>query len=157
MSVRAVLAIIAGVAFAAGHLPASAREIVAGPIPARVIKVIDGDTLVVRARIWLGQEVETAVRLDGIDTPELKSSCAAEREMAGRARDTIAGLADGRRVVLRDVRYGKYAGRVLARIETDSGQDLATALLERGLGRAYRGGRRAGWCGGADGRRSSAP
>lgn len=152
MSVRTVLAIVAGVLFATGHCPASAREIVVGPIPARVIKVIDGDTLVVRARIWLGQEVETAVRLDGIDTPELKSPCAAERELAGRARDTIAGLADGRRVVLRDVRYGKFAGRVLARIETESGQDLAAALLERGLGRAYRGGRRAGWCGGAGGR-----
>lgn len=156
MSVRAVLAIVV-VLFASGHLPASAREIVAGPIPARVIKVIDGDTLVVRARIWLGQEVETAVRLDGIDTPELKAPCAAERELAGRARDTIAALADGRRVVLRDVRYGKFAGRVLARIETDSGQDMATVLLERGLGRVYRGGRRAGWCGGAGGRRSSVP
>ena len=81
-----------------------------------VDRVIDGDTLVVRARIWLGQEVETAVRLDGIDTPELKSPCAAERELADRARDTITGVADGRRVVLRDVRYGKFAGRVLARI-----------------------------------------
>lgn len=150
MSVRAVLAIV--VVLAAESLPASAREIVAGPIPARVVRIVDGDTLIVRARIWLGQEVETAVRLDGIDTPELKSPCAAERELAGRARDTIAGLTDGRSVVLRDVRYGKYAGRVLARIETESGQDLATALLERGLGRAYRGGRRVGWCGGTGGR-----
>ncbi len=152
MSIRAVLAIVAGTLLATGPLPASAREIVAGPIPARVVRVVDGDTLIVRARIWLGQEVETAVRLDGIDTPELKAPCAAEREMAARARDTIAGLADGRRVVLRDVRYGKFAGRVLARIETESGQDLAAALLERGLGRVYRGGRRAGWCGGAGGR-----
>lgn len=152
MPVRAVLAILLGAACAAAPFPAAARETIAGPIPARVVRIVDGDTLIVRARIWLGQEVETAVRLDGIDAPELKSSCAAEREMAGRARDVIAGLADGRRVVLRDVRYGKFAGRVLARIETDAGQDLASALLERGLGRVYRGGRRAGWCNGADGR-----
>lgn len=152
MPVRAVLAILLGAACAAAPVPAAARETIAGPIPARVVRIVDGDTLIVRARIWLGQEVETAVRLDGIDAPELKSSCAAEREMAGRARDVIAGLADGRRVVLRDVRYGKFAGRVLARIETDAGQDLASALLERGLGRVYRGGRRAGWCNGADGR-----
>lgn len=152
MPVRAVFAIVAGAVFAAGFLPAAARETVAGPIPARVIRVVDGDTLIVRARIWLGQEIETAVRLDGIDTPELKSPCAAERELAGRARAAIAGLADGRRVMLRDVRYGKFAGRVLARIETEAGQDLATALLERGLGRVYRGGRRVGWCAGANGR-----
>lgn len=149
MFVRTVLATIAGIVFALGLPSAAARETVAGPIPARVIRIVDGDTLIVRARIWLGQEVETAVRLDGIDTPELKSPCVAERELAGRARDVVAALAGGRRVVLRDVRYGKFAGRVLARIETDSGQDLAAALLERGLGRVYRGGGRAGWCDGA--------
>ena len=31
-------------------------EIVPGPIPARIVRVIDGDTIVVRARIWLGQD-----------------------------------------------------------------------------------------------------
>ena len=36
-----------------------AAERLAGPIPARVLAVIDGDTIEVQARIWLGQEINT--------------------------------------------------------------------------------------------------
>lgn len=57
----------------------SPREPLAGPIPAMVVKVVDGDTLNVRARIWINQELDTAVRLLGIDAPELNGACEAER------------------------------------------------------------------------------
>ena len=40
-----------------------------GPVPAFVERVVDGDTLVVRARIWLGQELRIMVRVAGIDAP----------------------------------------------------------------------------------------
>ena len=133
--------------------PLFARETLLGPVPATVLRVIDGDSLVVRATIWLGQEVETTVRLLGVDTPELRGACGEERNLATRSRAFTARLADtGAEISLSDIQLGKFAGRVLARIETDAGQDLASALLERGLGRVYRGGRRAGWCNGADGR-----
>lgn len=144
--VRAVRAAVLGVAGVATPALAVARDVIPGPIAAHVVRVVDGDTLIVRARIWLGQEVETAVRLDGIDTPEIKGKCDAERRMAIAARDVTRGLAESRVVLLRDVRYGKYAGRVLARIETGDGMDLGRALLERGLGRPYRGGPRGDWC-----------
>jgi endonuclease YncB( thermonuclease family) len=49
-------------------------------------------------------------------------------------------------VRLRDVRYGKYARRVVARVETPAGEDLGRALLDAGLARPYDGGRRASWC-----------
>jgi micrococcal nuclease len=62
-------------------------ESVPGPIQARVLRVIDGDTIVVRARIWLGQNIDTQVCLDGVDTPELKGKCERERRLAVRARD----------------------------------------------------------------------
>jgi micrococcal nuclease len=38
---------------------------VAGPVTARVLAVIDGDTLAVSARIWIGQTIETRVRPPG--------------------------------------------------------------------------------------------
>ncbi|MFC5354802.1 thermonuclease family protein [Azospirillum himalayense] len=44
-----------------------------GPIPAEVLEVLDGDTLLVRATIWLGQVVETHIRVDGLDAPEIRS------------------------------------------------------------------------------------
>lgn len=130
---------------------AAPAESLSGPLPARVVEVIDGDTLGVRVRIWLDQDVATRVRLDGIDAPELRGHCEQERVLARRAAAFVAGKvmsgADGGAVVrLHEVRYGKYARRVVARVVTEDGEDLAQALLDAGLARPYDGGRRASWC-----------
>lgn len=122
-------------------------EVIPGPVPAEVVAVVDGDTLMVRARIWLGQDVETRIRLDGVDAPELRGKCESERRMAIEARDRIVALAAGGRVILRNIQYGKYAGRVVARVETPDGRDFSEALLAAGLARAYDGRRRQSWCG----------
>lgn len=129
--------------------PACAAEVLVGPVPATVLDVIDGDTITVRARIWLGQAIETRVRLADIDTPELRGRCERERALAEAARDTlIAGIAD-RPVVLSDIRYGTYAGRVVARVSADGTADFGQTLLSAGLARAYSGrGPRPDWCDG---------
>ena len=116
-------------------------------IPARVVRVVDGDTIEVRASIWPGHEVQVLVRLHGIDAPELPGRCPAERFKAEAARDLVRRLTRGRAVALHGVRHGKYAGRVVARVVAGKG-DLATALLAAGLARRYAGGKRQGWCGG---------
>ncbi len=128
---------------------AGTQDRLAGPVPAEVLSVIDGDTIEVRAVIWLGQVVSTRVRLAGIDAPELRGKCARERTLAERARAyLLARLGDGDRawVRLRDIRYGKYAGRVLARVETAGGEDLGRGLMAAGLARPYAGRARASWC-----------
>lgn len=122
------------------------KDRLAGPVSARVIDVVDGDTIRVHARIWLGQELETYVRLSGVDAPELKGHCAAERELALRAREFVLELVGGLEVRLIDIEYGKYAGRVVAKVSTDSGEDVAQALLAGGLARPYDGGARGSWC-----------
>lgn len=123
----------------------STSEIIRGPISAEVLRVMDGDTIVVRARIWLGQDIETRVRLDGVDTPEINGKCERERRMALKARDWVVSLAAGGKAILRDIQYGKYAGRVVARVEALDGEDFSHSLLRAGLGRPYDG-RRRGWC-----------
>ena len=120
------------------HLP--------GPVPARVVAVIDGDSLRVRALIWVGQELETVVRLAGVDAPELRGRCAGERQAAARARDQLERLVGDGPVRLRDVRFDKYGGRVLASVETQRGEDVARRMLEDGLVRRYDGASRASWC-----------
>ena len=128
---------------------ATAAETLSGPVTATVLEVIDGDTVAVRARIWLGQAIEIRVRLAGIDTPELRGRCAAERALAERARDALSTRIAGREVTLRDIRYGTYAGRVVARISAGDDADIGRSLLAAGLARAYRGrGPRPDWCGG---------
>ena len=121
-------------------------ETIPGPIPAEVLRVLDGDTIVVRARIWLGQDIETRVRLEGVDAPELNGKCETERRLARKARDLTASLSDGGKVILSDIQYGKYAGRVVARVHAPGGEDFSGTLLRNGLGRAYDGRRRQSWC-----------
>ena len=52
-----------------------------------MIRVRDGDTLVVAARIWVGQEIVIDARINGIDAPELRARCPRERALAQRARE----------------------------------------------------------------------
>ena len=125
-------------------LPAQASDM-PGPYRADVLRVIDGDTLRVRAHIWLGHSVEVSVRVRGIDAPEIRGKCASERSLAAQAKSAAASLV-GKRVLLRDVGPDKYAGRVVATVETATG-DLAEALKSMRLARPYDGGKRTGWCG----------
>ena len=115
-----------------------------GPILATVLSVGDGDTIHVRARVWLEMDVTTPVRLRGVDTPELKGKCQAERDAAVRARDFLKQLL-GDQIVLVNIAREKY-GRPLADLRTTDGRDVAAELISAGHARAYHGERRTGWC-----------
>lgn len=119
---------------------------ITGTYRAEVLRVIDGDTIEARVQVWLGHELVTRIRLKDVDAPEITGACPQEREKAAKARKTLAGLVQGRRVVLADVRPDKYFGRVIARVVADGDIDVGQALLSEGLARPYRGGRRGIWC-----------
>ncbi|HEY0834150.1 MAG TPA: thermonuclease family protein [Azospirillum sp.] len=128
-------------------LPAVAeRAVLPGPIPAEVLEVVDGDTLTVRATIWLGHSVETRVRLDGIDTPERRAQCPQEKQLAEAARERLRALVADGHVNLLDVQNDKYGGRVRARVLAAGGADVAEALVKSGLARPYHGEQRRSWC-----------
>jgi hypothetical protein len=75
---------------AATGAAAHVRERLGGPVPAVVTKVVEGETLEVRALNWLAQELAIRVRRAGVDAPEAGSSCAEERALALRARAVLA-------------------------------------------------------------------
>jgi endonuclease YncB( thermonuclease family) len=125
--------------------PALAGGGIAGPVEALVTRIIDGDTIAVRAQVWPGLVAETLVRLEGIDTPELPGACETEHALAAKAKALLIQVAGGA-VRLEDIEPGKYAGRVIARVRLDDGSDVSALLLEAGLARPYRGGKRKGWC-----------
>ncbi len=121
---------------------------------AEVVRVIDADTLRARVKVWPTVEILATVRLRGVDTPEKgrRARCARERALAAAATRHVRRLLPrGSVVLIRNVRLGKYAGRVLADVAyvdaSGRPQDLARTLIRRGLGRPYGGGRRRGWCG----------
>ncbi len=123
---------------------ALAREAIAGPVMAEVVRVIDGDTIEFRAHVWLGLDVTANVRIRGIDAPEVRGRCAREKEMAAAASARLAALVAGD-VTLRNISDDKYAGRVLADVSA-GGVDLAAAMIDSGLARPYDGGARGAWC-----------
>jgi endonuclease YncB( thermonuclease family) len=114
--------------------------------PADVIRVIDGDTFEARVRVWPGLDVDTKVRLRGIDAPELHSRCSDEHVKAEAARVALEKLlADGGVAVSR-VGVDKYGGRVDAAVSTRNTGDVSAALLNGGFARSYDGRRRGSWC-----------
>ncbi|MGE0251250.1 MAG: thermonuclease family protein [Dongiaceae bacterium] len=134
-----------GLAVMGAAFPAQARDYLPGPVPAKVIGVIDGDTLKVKAKIWLGQEIETIVRISNIDAPEMKGRCAYEIERAELAKTTLAGLVDGQEIQLINIRTDKYGGRIGADVTAASG-NIAKIMQDKGLVRHYQGKARQPWC-----------
>lgn len=133
---RSGLAGLALVALASLTWAARGGDEVPGPVPARVLRAVDGDTLDVEATIWLGQEVHILVRIRGIDAPELRAGCAAEARLAAAARDRLAQLTATGPVSLLSVRRDKYGGRVSARVIGPDGADLGAAMVAAGPGPA---------------------
>ncbi len=115
--------------------------------PAEIVRIIDGDTFVARVRVWPGIDVDTKVRLRGIDAAELHARCAAELAKAQAARAALQTILAEGGVTVSRVGIDKYGGRVDAIVATRSTADVSAAMLGGGWARAYDGGRRGSWCG----------
>lgn len=98
----------------------------ADTLSGRVVRVVDGDTLV----LLLASQQQERVRLAGIDCPERG------QPFGRQAKARLTDLAAGRSVTVdwhkRD-RYGRIVGKVL-----DGGQDLNLALVRDGMCWWYR-------------------
>lgn len=115
-----------------------------GTFLALILTVTDGDTFRARVEVWPGVEVQTAIRLRGIDTPEIRGKCASERAKAIAARERLRSLLVGD-VLISEIEADKYYGRVDATVTVD-GKNLAEVMIAEGLARPYNGGTRQGWC-----------
>ena len=128
----------------AGAIP---RE--ANGYPVRVLAVKDGDTFEIDSRGWSPfPNLTWSVRVRGIDTPEKRSKCAAEKAAAMRAKDFTTALMRryGNRVWLQAVAHDKYGGRFDAVAVFANGQSLGDILIKAGLARPYFAGKRPPWC-----------
>ncbi|TLU65715.1 thermonuclease family protein [Thalassotalea litorea] len=113
---------------------------------ASIVNVYDGDTF--RANIAHWPDVignNTPIRINAVDTPEIRGKCAAEKQLAIQARDfTREQLLKAELIELRNIERGKYF-RLVADVYLD-GQSLAQQLLSHGLARPYDGNKRQSWC-----------
>lgn len=117
-----------------------------GAIKATVVRVHDGDTIIVNIKntpLLFGEEI--GVRVNGVDTPELHGQCDYERALALKAKQfTEALIKPGQVITLKRVDRDKYF-RILADISIGK-TDLAQALIHAGLAREYHGEAKSVWC-----------
>ena len=107
----------------------------------------DGDTIrfdLPRYPPIAGDDIR--VRVNGIDTPEIKGKCEKEKYDAQQAKEMVADiLKDAEQITLKDMERGKYF-RIAADIIVD-GENLADMLLEAGMAVKYKGGKKTHkWC-----------
>ena len=112
----------------------------------KVISVYDGDTFRVDIDSLppiVGKNMP--IRLNGIDTPEIRGKCQYEKDLALKARDFVRNkLANAKEIKLTKLQRGKYF-RVVADVMVD-GVSLEQELLENELAYKYTGGKKSSWC-----------
>jgi endonuclease YncB( thermonuclease family) len=86
----------------------------------RVIKVYDGDTITIASKLPFNDSplYRLSVRLNGIDTPEIKGKNDDEKTAAKNARDALTALILNKYVTLKNIQSEKY-GRILAEVYID--------------------------------------
>ena len=106
----------------------------------RVIKVYDGDTITIASKLPYKKSplYRFSVRLNGIDSPEIKGVSKKETQMAIISRDKLAEKCLGKKVKLTEIKREKY-GRVLADIHCD-GICLNEWMITEKLAVKYNGG-----------------
>lgn len=121
--------------------------------PSQVVKVYDGDTLYVNipeVPDLFGKNI--GIRLAGIDTPEMRSTCKvvaekeAEKAKARQARLLLKKYIDSaNQITLVNPERDKYF-RIVSTVMVDD-IDIAQLLIKNGLAVAYDGGTKVSWCG----------
>jgi micrococcal nuclease len=115
-------------------------------IVSEVTSIYDGDTF--RANLAgyppiVGERI--GIRINGIDTPEMRGQCEAEKALAREAKQmAVTALRGASSIELRHMKRGKYF-RIVADVYVD-GRNLGDLLVDAGLAVPYDGGTKQGWC-----------
>jgi endonuclease YncB( thermonuclease family) len=92
----------------------------------------------------IGEKI--SIRVNGIDTPEIRGKCDKEKYNAQQAKQMVTDiLQDAEQITLRNLERGKYF-RIVADVYVD-GEDLGGLLVEAGAAVRYSGGKKTyKWC-----------
>lgn len=116
-------------------------------VVSRVTNVYDGDTFRVDIDQWPALIGKNApIRINNIDTPELRAKCPNEKRLALLAKNfTQEKLQQAGIIELKNLNRGKYF-RITADVFID-GENLADSLLAAGFARIYSGkNKKQSWC-----------
>ena len=126
---------------------ANASDLVYGNfVGVEYVKNYDGDTITVNIKDvhpLIGSLI--SIRINGIDTPEMKSDCPNEKILAYNAKVLIEKfLKNGKVITLKNVNRDKYF-RILADVYVD-GINIANVLIKNKMAVPYNGGTKIDWC-----------
>lgn len=112
-----------------------------------VTSIYDGDTFRVNIKSYppiIGQKM--SIRLNGVDTPEMRGKCEKEKKLARKAKEfTVTQLRNGKKIELRNIQKGKYF-RIVADVYIDN-KSLAKELIKNNHAVPYTGGTKIkDWC-----------
>ena len=140
---------LVGFVFLCLVLPVKAKTPEGVVYDATIIRVNDGDTVVIAAP-YLPKPLkpELAVRIYGVDTPEkgFRAQCPVE-DQRGQAATIFTKNAVIKSAKRQVVLYGwdKFGGRILGDLILD-GQSLRAMLIANGFAREYFGEAKQSWC-----------
>lgn len=112
------------------------------------VRNYDGDTVTINipsVHPLLGSEI--GLRIEGIDTPEIRGSNQCEKDKAKEAKAFVENMIKkGSKLMVRDAKRGKYF-RIVGELVVD-GKSVGEALLKAGLAVPYDGGTKpkVDWC-----------
>ena len=111
------------------------------------IRNYDGDTITFNLpglHPIIGEKI--SIRVNGIDTPEIRGKCEKEKYDAKQVKEMVADiLKDAEQITLKNMERGKFF-RIAAEVIVD-GENLADMLIEAGMAVRYDGGKKTHkWC-----------
>ena len=111
-----------------------------------ITSIYDGDTFRVNIKGFpaiIGDRM--SVRINGIDTPELRGKCEREKVLERKAKQfTVRKLRTGKSIILKNIKRGKYF-RLIADVYID-GINLGEQLIKQGHAVRYKGKTKISWC-----------
>ena len=105
------------------------------------VRNYDGDTITFNLpglHPIIGEKIN--IRVNGIDTPEIRGKCEKEKYDAKQAKEMVTDiLKDAEQIIFRNMERGKYF-RIAADVIVD-GENLADMMIEAGMAVSYDGGK----------------
>lgn len=114
-------------------------------IKALVVSVYDGDTIKLQFKHpCLDKEYIFNCRINGIDTPELRTRNKKEKEMGYKVRDCLRTEILNKIVSIKCGPFDKY-GRLLVDVHTENNINISDWLIKQGYAKSYHGGTKEKW------------
>ena len=106
----------------------------------KVLDVYDGDTITVAGDVQ-GVYFRFVIRILGIDTPEIRTANAQEKQAGIQARNCLESLIADQIIRVSNITPDKYGGRFLAHVMYND-IDVAQYMIRQGHALAYDGGKK---------------